>query len=281
MNEPKEWLAKPGGIAERLRDLHDATGLTGKQLAEQLGWAESKVSRVRKGVVAPSEADLDAWAQATGAEDAVPALRELLAEAMKHRRRDFSQRMARGQADVQRDYNRLVEESQIIRYFDTAWIVGFLQTRDYARRVFEEMCDLHGPKDDVDEAIAVRLARQALLADKSRRFDLLMDESVLLRTVFGADVMVPQLHFLLTWLDSPTARVGILPLRAAHRRTPQNSFQMYDDLVIVESFDGEVEREPALYERVFDDMWAVAAVGPDARPLIRAAIEAWEGRSPA
>lgn len=277
MNEPKDWLAAPGGIAQRLRELHDNTALNNKELANLLGWAESKVSRVRNGVTAPSDDDLAAWAQATNAGNVVNELRTLLATAMQLRKQQqtFKQRMTSGQATVQRDYNALVEESQVIRYFETAWVPGFLQTRDYALRVFEEMRELHGPKNDIDEAVGVRLRRQQFLTDTTKRFQLLIDEPVLLRTVTPTEIMVPQLHFLLTWLGAPNVKVGVLPLRGANRRTPQNSFQMYDDLVIVEGFDMENEPESGLYERVFDDLWGAAAIGEDARPLIAGAIKAW------
>lgn len=278
--QPKRWLTKPGGIAERLRALHDATGMSGKQLAEQLGWAPSKVSRIRKGINTPTVADIAAWAKATDATAAVDELNTVLADALTHRRLDFGQRMSDGQAAVQRDYNALVEESEVIKYFETAWIPGFLQTRDYARRVFEEMVDLHGPKDDIDRSVAVRMKRQALLGDKGRRFELLVDEPVLYRTAVSAEIMVPQLYFLLTWLNTPDVYVGILPLRGSYQRIPQNSFQMYDDLVVVESFDGETEGKADLYERVFNDLWAAALVGVDAREPIKSAIKAWSQDTP-
>ncbi|GIJ49857.1 transcriptional regulator [Virgisporangium aliadipatigenens] len=272
----KEWLAVPGGVAERLRALHDATGLNGKDFAERLGWHPSKVSRIRAGQIFPSADDVTAWATAAGVPQAKDDLLTLLAAA-ELLRRDFRQRMAQGQAGVQRDYNRLVADSTVIRYFDTAWIPGFLQTRAYARRVFEEMQELHGGREDIDEAVAVRLERQRYLHDRTKMFDLLIDEPVLHRNVYPAEIMEPQLHYLLTWLDAPNVRVAVLPMRGGHRRMPQNSFQMYDGIVVLDLFHGEVDCDAELYSRVMDDMLEIAATGADARALIRRAVDAVTG----
>lgn len=272
MNEPKPWLRE---IAERLSAIHEASGVTGKDLAERLGWAASKVTRIRKGITEPTRDEVAAWAQETGAAATIEDLLAILAAVPRHRM-TFRERMTEGQAPVQRNHNDLTRDSTVVRYFDMAWLCGFLQTREYARWTFEEMRDLHTPPDDIENAIELRLGRKQYLHDTAKRFELLMDEAVLLRSVVPAAVMVPQLQVISWWLTAPTVSVGILPLRGSNRRMPQNSFQMYDDLVIVEGFGREDDDgDPVLHERVFRDMWTHAAVGPDAQPLIEAAIEIW------
>jgi len=276
MNEPKPWLIQEGGLAQRLRALHDETGLNNKEFAQRLGWAESKVSRQRRGIITPSPDDLEQWARATGRPDIVDELGTLRRAALAHER-TFKERMERGQAEVQRDYLRLVEESKLVRYFETAWIPGFLQTREYARAVFSEMQELHGPKDDIDEAIAERMKRQQLLYDPSRRFEFLVTEPALLVDWVTARIMVPQLHFLSTWLDAPNVRLGFLPMRGGNRRPWQNSFQMYDDLVIAEGFAAEAEQgRPDLHARLMDDMWELALTGEAARTFLAGAVKVWE-----
>lgn len=273
MNEPKPWLAN---LAARLRALQDAVDMPGKELAERLGWHPSRVTRIRKGVVNPSREDLEAWARAVGATDAIDELMELRT-AVDVGRRTFREAMAQGQAKVQRDYNQLVEESEVIRYFETVWIPGFVQTRDYARAAFLEMLELHHPVDDVDEAVDERMKRQHLLTERGRHFDLLIAEPALLWDWVPARVMIPQLRFLATWLNVPTVRLGILPMRGGNRRVPQNSFQMYDDLVIVETFSGDPDEHPTeVYAQVMDEMWERAAVDEGALALITRAIETWE-----
>lgn len=271
MNEPKEWLAR---IAERLKALHDASDIPGKELAEMLGCAPSKVTRVRKGITEPEPEFVRAWAQATGRADLTSELLAVLNEAGTSRQ-EFRARMAAGQAPVQQIHTDLVEQAEVIRYFDMTWIPGLVQTREYARRVFEEIHDLHGTVDDIEDAVAVRMKRQQLLYDRSKRFEILVEEPALTRTNIDADIMVPQLHHLLTWLNASNVQLAVLPLRGKNRRTPQASFQMYDDLVIVEDFAGERERPTSTFSRAFGEMWAAAAAGKAARPLIQRAIEVW------
>ncbi|TYB36722.1 hypothetical protein FXF50_16905 [Micromonospora sp. AP08] len=59
--------------------------------------------------------------------------------------------------------------------------------------------------------------------------------------------------------------------------TPQNSFQMYDDVAVVETFVGETtyrDDEAATYTRAIERLWEEAVTGEDARRLIvRAAQE--------
>lgn len=278
MNEPKPWLAQPGGIAERLGALLDSSELTAKELAGRLGVHPSKVTRVRNGSVKPTRDEVIRWAAETGGEADTTALLEIF-DAIPADKAEFEQRMAAGQAHVQNVHSDLANESRLIRYFDTCWIPGLLQTRDYARRVFEEMIELHNAIDDIDDAIAARMRRQQYLYDRTKQFEVLIDESALIRTTVAAEIMVPQLNYLLTWLNAPNVQVAILPLRGSNRRTPQGGFQMYDDMTIVEDFAGERERPSEIFTRVFKDMWATAAVGPDARPLIERAISGWQSPS--
>ncbi len=275
MNEPKPWLAQSGGIAERLGALLDASDITAKELATRLGVHPSKVTRGRNGSAKPTRDEVIRWAAETGGEADTAALLEVF-DAIPADKAEFEQRMAAGQAHVQNVHSDLAQESRLIRYFDTCWIPGLLQTRDYARRVFEEMVELHNSIDDLDDAIAASMRRQHLLYARTKQFEVLVDESALVRTTVATEIMVPQLNYLLTWLSAPNVRLGVLPLRGANRRTPQGGFQIYDDVAIVEDFAGERERPSEIFARVFKDMWTTAAVGPDARPLIEQAIEMWQ-----
>ncbi|PWU54038.1 hypothetical protein DLE60_05805 [Micromonospora globispora] len=159
----------------------------------------------------------------------------------------------------------LVAESRVIRHFETVYVAGLLETADYARRVLAEMVELHNLDiADVDAAVATRMQRQQLLYDTSKRFEFLLAEPVLrwlLQTVVGV----------------PNIRFGILPLGVPLATTPQNSFQMYDDVAIVETFVGETtyrDDEAATYTRAIERLWNDAVTGEGARRLIvRAAQE--------
>ena len=61
MRPASEQLTQPGGLAERLAGLRSAAGLKAVQLAESLGWARSKISKIENGNQVPSPDDIRAW----------------------------------------------------------------------------------------------------------------------------------------------------------------------------------------------------------------------------
>jgi hypothetical protein len=106
--------------------------------------------------------------------------------------------------------------------------------------VFAEMVQLHGlDVKDVDAAVATRMQRQQFLYDTTKRFNFLLAEPVLRWLLPPADVMRGQLDRLQTVVGLPNVRFGIIPLGVPLPITPQNSFQTYDDVAIVETFIGE------------------------------------------
>jgi hypothetical protein len=180
--------------------------------------------------------------------------------------------MRRGQAPVQAGYNELVRGAALIRHFETVYVPGLLQTPDYARRVLDEMVTLQGlAVADVDDAVAIRIQRQALLYEKSKHFEFLLAEPVLRWLLCPADIMRAQIDRLQTVVGLPNVRFGILPMGVVLTTTPQNSFQLYDDLACVETFIGETrhtEEEAVAYTRVLNRMWDEAIEGDTARALL-------------
>src|SRR5580692_11154750 len=61
-------------LGQRLRELRQQAGLTGRQLAESLSWPPSKVSKLENGRQAPSDDDIRGWTHATSSEDETAAL---------------------------------------------------------------------------------------------------------------------------------------------------------------------------------------------------------------
>lgn len=278
MNQPHEWLTQPGGIAEQLVRLRDAARLSGKELADTLGWAPSKVSRIERGRQTPSSADVDAWARATNADpQAVQEILRVLDE-VQAAQRSWRRRLRLGQGVTQAEYNDLVRESTLIRHFDTAGIPGPLQTGRYARHMLALIKQLHGLEDDLDEAVQQRMLRQQWLHDSTKRFEFLLAEPVLYWGVCPPDVMREQLDRLHTVIDLGNIRFGILPMGVPLSTAPQNPFVMYDDLIKVETFGDETDHQGTrvadAYAKAMDLLWADAATGAAARRLIVKAADA-------
>jgi transcriptional regulator with XRE-family HTH domain len=273
----EDQLAQPGGLADRLRLLRTRAGLSGKQLADTLGWQASKVSRLENARQVPSPTDLASWGRACGADgDAVHALLEQL-EDFQGLRSDFKRRVRGGQELVQLALNRITAEAQARKSFQTVLVPGMLQTAAYARRVLAEMGERHGsPVDDVEQAVAARLARQQYLYDPAKTFEFLLAEPVLLWRPCPPEDMRGQLDRLQTVIGLPNVRFGIIPLSAQIATIPQNAFNIIDDTVLVENFVGEerhVGEQAASYARILERLWADAVEGEAARPLIIAAAD--------
>lgn len=280
MESLQDWLTQPDGIATRLRLMRAQAGLSGKDLADRYRWAQSKVSRIETGKQLPSADDIQAWATACGANDAVTELLRLRENA-EFVRAAFRTRMNRGQEQVQASYNDLVASSNMIRHFETVYVPGLLQVSGYAHRVFTEMIALHDLEvDDVDAAVATRLQRQQMLFDPTKSFEFLLAEPVLRWLICQPAVMREQLDRLQTIIGLERIRFGVIPMGVELAWTPQNSFQIYagdETIVAVETFIGETfvrGDEADAYGRALDRLWDEAVTGEAARRLIISATQA-------
>lgn len=281
MDPLEEWLSQPDGVASRLRALRVQAGLTATTLADTLGWAPSKVTRIQRGQQMPSPEDVQAWARACGASDS--EITALLAKREDARifRETFKSRLREGQAAEQKAHTDLAATSTLVRHFETAYIPGFLQVPEYARRVFTESREWHQlPVDDVDAAVAERMRRQQMIYDPSRQFEFLVTEAVLRFLLIPPAGMRTQLDRLQTVIGLDNVRFGIIPFGVPLATTPQNSVVIYsgEDLIAVtETFVGEEFHDGAEateFSRAVDLLWKDAAEGEAARQIV---IEAARG----
>lgn len=283
--EPTDLSARPD-ISMRLRLLRERADLTGRALADILGWQPPKVSKIELGRRVPSVADVEAWARATNAEDVGDLLRARDEARMAHTL--FKERTRRGLAGIQADYDRLVADAKVMRNFEMTLIPGLLQVPDYSRHVFTRSAPLHGAADgisiveDIDTAVAGRVRRQQRLYDPSKAFEFLLAEPVLRWLVCPPATMRSQLDRLQSAIGVPNIRLGILPLGRVLSTAPQNAFAVFIDgddaaTAVIETFAGESlhrDEVAAGYAEVMDQLWTDAVEGEAARPFITAAIQA-------
>ncbi len=272
-----EQQPKPFRVADRLREAREASGLQQKELAAKLKWDPAKLSKTESGArTAVSEADVRAWAKATGMSDSDrDETLDLLARFKAHEK-SWRDRMRHGRRGVQVQYNRLYQELTRFRAFQTAWVPGILQTPDYARQIFADLNELDPdtPKD-IEADVRARMARREYLYDSRKQFEFILTESVLRTLIVDPQVMRVQLVRLEDVMDLPNVRLGILPQGRRIRTAPQSSFVMYDDMAIVEGFVIDDPYEGAQAERftvVMERLWADAVEGDEVREVIRRAI---------
>jgi transcriptional regulator with XRE-family HTH domain len=267
-------------LADQLRDLRLAAGLTGRALADLAGWhGVSKVSKIEHGARPPSSADVLAWCRICGAS---PERTEgLLAEQRAAAGMWVSyQRLNRGGLRKSVQSNRLTwEHVAVVRSYQSKLLPGLLQTPGYTEAVLQDVrMRQHVPDDDVSEAVAERMNRQSILRQVGHEFIFVIEESVLRHRLYGRAILRDQLAHLRRVSTLAQIRLGIIPIRAdRHGMYPREGFLMFDeDLVSVELISGVLSvtqpHEIAMYMTDFNDLASIAVYGQDARHLIAEAI---------
>lgn len=265
-------------VAQRLTEIRKDAGLTGQQLAARCGWHPAKSSRIANGKTWPSDADIRLWCAACDAEgqigDIIAASRTAESMYVEWRRVHRT-----GMRKSQEDVLPLYERTRVCRVYASNVIAGFFQTEAYARALMSSITDFQGTPDDVDAAVASRLARSRLLVEGNHRFSVLIEEWVLRARLGDAPTMAGQLGHLLTVMPLPSVSLGVIPLTANRHVWPLEAFYMFDgSLVSVETLSAFVNitapGEIALYSKAFAQLQETAVYGAQARACITRAIDA-------
>ncbi len=266
------------GFGNRLRALRLDAGLAGKELADHLGWAASKVSRLEHGRQTASADDIGAWVMACGGapetqDDLLADLRSLRVEYATWRRQ-----FRTGFAGRQRAGVALQAASTRVRAFEPAMVPGMLQTPDYARHLFVNNATFHGGAPDVDAAVRARMQRQEFLYDPGKQFRFLVTEAALRYLVCPPATLRAQLDRLVVVSGLDTVELAVLPFEVRLPKSPGDNFWIHDDrLVLVETLTAELSlRDPEdieLYARLFEQFWDVSARGDDAIALITTLVQ--------
>jgi transcriptional regulator with XRE-family HTH domain len=277
-----ELLSQPGGLAERLYSLRKAAGLTGDQLAADLGWPRSKISKIENGHQMPTEQDIRAWSAGCDRPEAASELLDMLAD-VETASRQWRKELRKGHAAIQTDLDQRTRQATHIRNAEIAVIPGLLQTAAYARSIVLESASVNGmAHEDVEAAVTARMNRQNILYENAKTFEFVITEAALRLMPCPAQVMLGQLDRLLS-LGMDNLTLGIIPMGVQLTMTPVHGFLIIDDVALVETYHQENEvREPgiATYERIFDRLMAEAVTGEQARRLISAAAKDLRSKRP-
>ncbi|WP_329563783.1 helix-turn-helix domain-containing protein [Kitasatospora sp. NBC_01266] len=256
----------------RLRELRTEGGLTGRQLAERLGWTQSKVSKLETGRQTATHDDLKAWAEGVEQPAAEGELAARLRVLESHSR-SWRRQLAAGHRPVQDTLTVEYERSTVLRAWEGSMVVGMLQTADYARHVFSSYVELHQSPRDIEDAVRARVRRQESLYQQGKRYRIVMWEAALRALVCPPAVMAAQLDRLSGVIGLDTVSLGIVPFGVSLKLPPANGFWVYDErLVIAEDWHAELwltdAENVALYLRTWEALAASALYGPDAHRVI-------------
>ncbi|MGH3905784.1 MAG: helix-turn-helix domain-containing protein, partial [Pseudonocardiaceae bacterium] len=250
-------------LAARLRALRAAAGLSGNRFAQQLGWAQPRVSKLETGRQIPTEDDLDAWVAATGSGDEQAAeLAALLSAArIEYATWRGVQRTAGGLAGRHAERAAWEAATTRIAEYQPALIPGLLQTAAYARALLTSplAAAMDITEADADALVAERVNRQNILYQPGRIIEIIVGEAALWTSPSTVGTLLGQLDRLISFAELPSVTFGVVPRHAPMQVAPLACFAVHDnEFVLIETLTGEQRLddpdEVAVYITAFEHL---------------------------
>jgi transcriptional regulator with XRE-family HTH domain len=254
-------------LGAELRRLRNGAGLHLDQVAVQLRCSTSKISRLETGKGIPKPADVRELIKIYGV--AADTERDMLLSLVRESRTEgwwesYTDGVApeRFFLDSTGRYAALEADAVGLRAFDLSVLHGLLQTEDYARAVLAGQLPRRS-RQEIDQLVELRMRRQeALRRPSPLRLDMVVDESVLARTVGGRAVMAGQMHRLLQVMELPAVTIRVFPFGAGVDRAHMGHFVILDipddlgsTVVYSEGHAGESFLDGAFDVDVYDDVF--------------------------
>jgi transcriptional regulator with XRE-family HTH domain len=279
-------------LAQELKLLRNAAGLSTTALAVPLGVNQSTVSRIERAQKRATIQEVDAWCDATRATRAKRQELLRLAEEVIVGPRTWSAAQDGGSGDLQHVTQSLEATTGLLSVYQPVSVPGLLQTPAYARHLLSSGPD--GPPADLAERVLSRMERQRILYNEDKRIRFVIPEVALLWP-YGApdDPAVPDEHLeqlarIETATRRPNVDVGILPLGPlAFWRL--GGFVIHDEIqgdgdpfvhleLLTRPYDVTEPSDVDMFRRTFDNLMGAAVTGDAARDLIRRVMEKWSTR---
>lgn len=257
-----------------LRRLREQRHLTCDDVGQRLECSGTRISRIETGRIKVRPGDVREMLEiygVTGRE--ADSLVQLAREA---RRKGWWHTYGRVLPPWFEAYIGLESETVSLRDFQPLVMPGLLQTEEYARAVLRGAPNA-GSTENIDRQVALRMERQAILAQPGPP-DLwvVLSESVVRAQVGGPAVMGAQLRHLIDMAGRSAVTLQVLPSAAPAHVQPISPFTILDfaapadpAVVYVEHLTGclflENEDEIRRYTVIFDYLRAEALdIGPSA-----------------
>ncbi|HWE91054.1 MAG TPA: helix-turn-helix transcriptional regulator [Pseudonocardiaceae bacterium] len=215
--EEPESTIRGRELGEALREALKQANLSGRAIAKKLRWPQSQVPKLLNGQRIADEVDIAAFlalCEVTGAErDRLLALARELGE--PGWLQQYGSRLPKQLRTLIDHENK----ATTIKQYEGLVVPGLLQTDDYAREMLLRTASI--PKEEVQDRVAARLARQSLFsADRRPDFTFFVHEQVLRLPVGSPSIMSDQLHHLLRMSVRSYVSVRIIPISfGAHAGT--------------------------------------------------------------
>lgn len=212
-------------LGAELRSIREDAGLTEAELAEWLGWSDSKVSRAEHGYVQLSEIDVILYLAHCGFHDLRDSALKALCREAEPKPGHWLRRHRLGLPESTRSL--IYHESTAIAStsFEPSLVPGLLQTEGYIRARTTQ----RWPDWDVDFAVRVRQERQGVLHRPSpASFTFFVHENALRFTVGDAAIMHEQVIALLLLDGLRHVSVRVVPASAGAKALLGGPFRLFE-----------------------------------------------------
>ena len=251
--------------AELLR-LRESTGLKQHQVAEHLGKAANKISRVETGQVGIDSADLDVLLTLYDAAEKDKVWCHHLASSSKVRRGRPTSEMTlylgpkwfRAFRDLERGATGVLNVGSEI-------IPGILQTDAYIRAMFAAQ-GMNPTDQQINDTVRVRAERREILTrDDPPAYSFVLSESAVRRQIGRPEEMADQLRHVAEMALLPNITLQVIPFNALSYAPIRYTFTVFrfgrdmgNDIVYIELFEDAayldkpevVRKYPDLFERL-------------------------------
>ena len=209
-------------LRTELRKRREELKLTQEQVATAMYWSLSKMIRIEQEKNSISPNDLKALMQLYEITDAEKKA-ELIGLAREARKqgwwRGFSE-------DAPKELLELIDyesAASSVRQFETMFVPGILQTKEYARAVLQNFYE----EKPAAELAELRTRREDLLTRPGApQFLFILDEPVIQRLAGGPSVMRPQLHRLVDVAELPNVTIQVVPFSAGLHPGTKGPFEI-------------------------------------------------------
>ncbi len=270
-------------LGEGLQQVMKNAGLNMSQVARQLDWSPSRVSRLLSGKRGGSGYDVSSFLAACGAKTAdKDRLMELVED--QYRRSWLQQHGVRLPKQVRALVNH-EKEATAIRLFAYTLIPGLLQTGAYCRAVLTESGRI--PEEEIGSRVAARLGRKNLFSKPNPpEFVCYLHEFALRLPIGGPDVMSEQMHELLRMAVRPNITIRVIPTAAGGHAGTSGPFIFMEfkeikPIVYLESETSslflEMPLEIAAYDSILDALEKTALPEGQSRAFLEKLAKRYAG----
>lgn len=245
-------------VGGELRRIRERAGLSGSAVARDLGWSQSKVSRVETGRFGASLEEVAELLNFYGVAEEVRA--ELLASVARHEGMEGAW-VVRAGGTKRRQAELATVEARVkgLSQYHALWFPGLLQSADYAAAIAKS--GRFGPQGAFVER---RLERQAVLKkQKGVKYRAVIEEHALTVSPGAGSILPSQLEHVLEAIDTGFVDLRIRPRTAENAVFTAGSFVLYDfksgpPVVLAEAQTADLylsaEADVTAYKKLFSEL---------------------------